>query len=138
MSLSASSSEWLSFVAANVKVKMFGGSLFPGLNITISVLIALGDSLLAITWLIVSFKSLMIWLLIFLSSLSTRRRLVSFAKWWTELNSTALRKSLMNTIKRMGPQTKLCITPCLTNCIAEWQPWILVNCHHLEMTENTC
>ena len=128
MSLIASSSEWFSFFATNVKVKMFDGSLFPGLNITISVLIALGDSLLAITRWIVSFKSLLIWLLIFLSNLSTRRRLKSFAKWWTELNSTAFRKSLMNTIKRRGPKTKLCITAYLTNCLAEWQPWILVNC----------
>ena len=36
-------------------------------------------------------------------------------------------KSLMNRMKR-SPATNPCGTPYLTDCLAEWQPWTLVNC----------
>ena len=53
--------------------------LFLGLNITISVLLVLSDSLFAPIQSTVSFKTLLICLLIFLSDLSMRKRLVSSA-----------------------------------------------------------
>ena len=102
--------------------------LFLSLNIAISVLLVLCDSLLALIQSTVSFKSLLICLLNFLSDLSIRRRLVSSAKWWAELNTTVLWKSLINKIKRSGPRTEPWGAPYLTDCLAEWQPWTLANC----------
>ena len=77
--------------------------LFLGLNDTISVLLAFSDGLFALTQSTVNFNML-ICLLIFLSDLAMRSRFVSSAKSCTELNSTALCKSLINKIKRGGPR----------------------------------
>ena len=86
--------------------------LFLGLNDTISVLLAFSDGLFALTQSTVNFNML-ICLLIFLSDLAMRSRFVSSAKSCTELNSTALCKSLINKIKRRGPRTDPWSTPYL-------------------------
>ena len=101
--------------------------LFLGLNNIISVLLAFSDSLLALIQSTVSFKSLLICLLIFLSDLSMRSRFVS-AKWCTELNSTTLCRSLRNKIKRRGPRTDPWGMPYLIGFSADLLPWTLVNC----------
>ena len=54
--------------------------LFLALNITISVLLAFNDNLLALIQSTVSFKSVFICLSIFLRELSTRSKLVLSAK----------------------------------------------------------
>ena len=81
--------------------------LFLGLNIRSSVLLVFKDSLFALTHSTTNCKSLLICLFIFSIDLSVRIRLVASAKWWTELNSTALCKSLINKINKRGPKTDL-------------------------------
>ena len=87
--------------------------LFLDLNITSSVLLVFKDSLFALIHSTTSFKSLFICLFIFFIDLSVRIRLVSSAKWWTELNSTALCKSLISNINRRDPKTDPCGAPYL-------------------------
>ena len=70
--------------------------LFLDLNITSSVLLVYKDSLFVLIHSTTSFKSLFTCLFIFFIDLSVRIRLVLSAKWWTELTSTALCKSLKN------------------------------------------
>ena len=102
--------------------------LFLGLNNTISVLLAFSDSLFALIQSTANFKSLLICLLIFLSDLSMRSRFVLSAKWCTELNSTALCRSLINKIKRRCPRTDPWGTPYLIGFSADLLPCTLVNC----------
>ena len=93
------------------KLKCLVMILFLGLNITSSVLLVFKDSLFALIHWTTNFKSLFICLFIFFIDLSVRMRLVSSTKWWTELNSTYLCKSLINKINRRGPKTDHCGTP---------------------------
>ena len=85
--------------------------LFSDLNITSLVLLEFKDSLFALIHSTASFKSLFICLFIFFIVLSVTIRLVSSAKWWIELNSTALCKSLINNKNRRGPKADPCGTP---------------------------
>ena len=102
--------------------------LFLGLNITSSVLLVFKDSLFALIHWTTNFKSLFICLFIFFIDLSVRMRLVSSAKWWTELNSTDLYKSLMNKINRRGPKTDSCGTPYIIYFLLDWHLFTVVNC----------
>ena len=76
--------------------------LFLDLNITNSVLLVFKDSLFALIHSTTSFNSLLIYFIILFIDLSARIKLLSSAKWWTELNSMALCKSLINNINRRG------------------------------------
>ena len=105
--------DYLSFWPLTRKLSCLVIFLFLGLNNTISVLLAFSDSLFALTQSTVNFKSQLICLLIFLSDLAMRSRFVSSAKSCTEVNSTALCKSLINKIKRRGPRTDPWGTPYL-------------------------
>ena len=102
--------------------------LFLGLNITSSVLLVFKDSLFALIYSTTSFKSLFICIFIFFVDLSVRIRLVSSAKWWTELNSTALCKSLINNINRRGPKADPCGTPYFKYFLLDWHLFTVVNC----------
>ena len=84
--------------------------LFLVLNNTISVLLVLRDNF-ALIQSTMHFKSLLMYLFIFLSDLSISNKLVSSAKWWTELFSIAWWRLLINIIKRKGPKKDPCGTP---------------------------
>ena len=118
----------LIFLPLTRKISCLVIFLFLGLNNTISVLLAFSDSLFALIQSTANFKSLLICLLIFLSDLSMRSRFVSSAKWCTELNSTALCRSLINKIKRRGPRTDPRGMPSLIGFSADLLLWTLVNC----------
>ena len=102
--------------------------LFLGLNNTISVLLAFKIVCLLWSSQQLIFKSLLICLLIFLSDLSVRSRFVSSAKWCTELNSTALCRSLISQVRRRGPRTDPWGTTYLIGFSADLRPCTLVNC----------
>ena len=102
--------------------------LFLGLNITSSVLLVFKDSLFALIHWTTYYKSLFICLFIFFIDLSVRIRLVLSVKWWTELNSTDLCKSLINIINRRGPKTDPCGTPYIKYFLLDWYLFTVVNC----------
>lgn len=116
------------FLPLMQKLRYLVTILFLGLNISISVLLVLSYSLFALIQSTLIFKSLLICLLIFLSDLPTKKRLLLWTNRWTELILKALCKLLINKIKRRTPRTKRLGTLYLTDCLAEWQPWTLVNC----------
>ena len=62
------------------------------------------------------------YLYIFLSDVSISSKLVSLAKWWTELFSIAWWKSLINVIKRGGHKTDSCGTPFSINFSSDMIP----------------
>ena len=68
--------------------------LYLVLNTTSSLLLVFKDNLLALIYSTTSFRSLFMYLFIFLSDFLIRSILVSSAKWCTVLNSTTLWNSL--------------------------------------------
>ena len=103
--------------------------LFLDWNIASSVLLVFKDSLFALIHSKTSLKSLFICLFIFSTDMSVRiRLLVSSAKWWTELNSAALCKSLINIIFRSGRKTYPCGTPYFKYFLLNWHLFTVVNC----------
>ena len=59
---------------------------------------------------------------------SVRVRSVSSAKWWTELNLTALCKLWINNINRRGPKTGPCGTPYFKYFLLDWHLVTIGNC----------
>ena len=79
--------------------------LFLDLSTSSPVLLLFKGILFALIHSMTSFKSQFICLLIFFIDLSVRINFVSSVKWWTELNSAALCKLLINKINRGLPKT---------------------------------
>ena len=104
-------------------------TLFLDLNVTSSVLLVFKDSLFSLMHSTITFKFLFICFFIFFIDLSVRIRLVSSAKRWIELNSTALCKSLINNIDRKGPKTDPGRTPYFKYFLLDWYLFTVVNCN---------
>ena len=94
---------------------------------TIFVFPVFRDSLLARIHWTTNFRSLLMCLLSFFNEFSVSRRLVSPAKWCTVEKSTALWKSLIKRIKRIGPNIKPLGNPILIS-LSEDLVFLMVVC----------
>ena len=97
------------------------------LNITSSDLLVFKDNLLAVIHSTTSFRSLFMYLFIFMSDFSMKSILVLSAKWCTVLNSTTSWMLLINNMKRRGHRTDPCGTPYFSSLLSDCVLLVLVN-----------